>query len=299
MSAELKECPFCGGKDTTIIPQGRVWGGKSYGEPTSYLIRHHCEPIEGQPTRSIDRIGRDEPSAIRAWNKRSGQADDGFDLWREMTRENAGDITAKQATVRVCLISDAVCMRDCDEGHCQQEIAKDEKKPLTLSVTRNGAPLQDQQVGIRQFAEASRRPSSAIEPKSQGGLKACETTLESTGVFKGAAGLSGLVERQAFWDEQPYGTRLYYGPGVADYLHRDVLRAAVIALSTQPQAPQGAVTGWQPIETAPAMKTVLACNRLGYVGPAIMDNAGRWNHIGAPTHWMPLPATPETPEGKK
>ena len=50
------------------------------------------------------------------------------------------------------------------------------------------------------------------------------------GVFKGENGLRGLVDSQEFWDKQPYGTRLYYGDGGADYLHRDVLRAAVRCL---------------------------------------------------------------------
>lgn len=51
---------------------------------------------------------------------------------------------------------------------------------------------------------------------------------------------------------------------------------------------------WQPIETAPAGKSVLACNSLGYVGRAILLN-GKWEHIGKPTHWMPLPAAPGAP----
>lgn len=57
-----------------------------------------------------------------------------------------------------------------------------------------------------------------------------EQKLTEGGVFKGAEGLRGLVEAQEFWDNQPYGTRLYYGDGISDYLHRDVLRAAVKAL---------------------------------------------------------------------
>jgi len=56
-------------------------------------------------------------------------------------------------------------------------------------------------------------------------------TLTENGVFKGAHGLEGLANAQEFWDRQPYGTRLYYGDGIADYLHRDVLRAAVRALT--------------------------------------------------------------------
>lgn len=57
------------------------------------------------------------------------------------------------------------------------------------------------------------------------------STLTKAGVFKGAHGLDGLLNCQEFWDRQPYGTRLYYGDGIADYLHRDVLRAAVRTLA--------------------------------------------------------------------
>lgn len=51
--------------------------------------------------------------------------------------------------------------------------------------------------------------------------------LAAKGVYKGFHGLEGLLERQDFWDKQPYETRLYYGDGIADYLHRSVLGAAV------------------------------------------------------------------------
>ena len=55
--------------------------------------------------------------------------------------------------------------------------------------------------------------------------------LTMRGVFKGAHGLEGLLNAKDFWEQQPYGTRLYYGDGIADYLHIDVLRTAVRALS--------------------------------------------------------------------
>lgn len=54
-------------------------------------------------------------------------------------------------------------------------------------------------------------------------------------IFKGSQGLAGLLNADEFWERQPYGTRLYYGDGIADYLHRDVLRAAVKLLV--PNAP--------------------------------------------------------------
>lgn len=52
----------------------------------------------------------------------------------------------------------------------------------------------------------------------------------TAGLFKGADGLQKLADADSFWLDQPYGTRLYFGDGIADYLHRDVLRAAVKAL---------------------------------------------------------------------
>jgi hypothetical protein len=54
--------------------------------------------------------------------------------------------------------------------------------------------------------------------------------LTNNGVFKGAHGIEGLLTADAFWKQQPYGTRLYYGDGNADYLHRGVLRSAVTLL---------------------------------------------------------------------
>jgi hypothetical protein len=55
--------------------------------------------------------------------------------------------------------------------------------------------------------------------------------LTAHGVVAGAHGLEGLLNANAFWDRQPYGTRLYYGAGIADYLHRGALRAAVQMLT--------------------------------------------------------------------
>lgn len=58
-----------------------------------------------------------------------------------------------------------------------------------------------------------------------------EKSLSAAGVFKGMHGLEGLAKSQSFWDQQPYGTRLYYDEGGADYLHRDVLQASVKRLA--------------------------------------------------------------------
>lgn len=58
--------------------------------------------------------------------------------------------------------------------------------------------------------------------------EAAAEALRQAGVFKGEEGLHGLAESSVFWQ---YGTRLYYGLNINDYLHRDVIRAAVKALA--------------------------------------------------------------------
>lgn len=67
---DLKPCPFCGAGKTDIVENGRVWTGQKYSEPVSVSVRHWCERVEGQPSRMIERIGRDMESAIAAWNMR-------------------------------------------------------------------------------------------------------------------------------------------------------------------------------------------------------------------------------------
>lgn len=60
--------------------------------------------------------------------------------------------------------------------------------------------------------------------------RSAEHLLADEGVFKGHEGLRRLEAASEFWERQPYGTRLYFGGGGLDYLHRSVLRAAISAL---------------------------------------------------------------------
>ena len=66
----LLPCPFCGAGTTQIEENGRIWTGRKLSEPTSVSVRHWCEPIPGQPSRMLERIGRDTESAVAAWNMR-------------------------------------------------------------------------------------------------------------------------------------------------------------------------------------------------------------------------------------
>lgn len=71
---ELNPCPFCGAGETHIHENGKVWLGMRYSEPSSVSILHHCAPVAGQPSRAIERVGRDETSAVEAWNRRTQPA---------------------------------------------------------------------------------------------------------------------------------------------------------------------------------------------------------------------------------
>lgn len=68
----LLPCPFCGGGQSEIRENGKVWSGMRYSEAVSVSVLHHCDKPEGQPHRVIERVGRDMASAIAAWNMRAG-----------------------------------------------------------------------------------------------------------------------------------------------------------------------------------------------------------------------------------
>jgi hypothetical protein len=75
--SDLLPCPFCGAGATHIKEGGKVWSGMAYGAPCSVSVIHWCPDIDGQPSRRIERIGRDEESAIAAWNRRTTPAEPG------------------------------------------------------------------------------------------------------------------------------------------------------------------------------------------------------------------------------
>lgn len=77
---ELLPCPFCGAGTTEIRENDRPWLGTKWGEPVSVSVRHWCERIEGQPSRMIERVGRDRAAAVAAWNMRAA-----------LSKENSND----------------------------------------------------------------------------------------------------------------------------------------------------------------------------------------------------------------
>ena len=74
--ASLAPCPFCGAGETGIQENGKVWLGMRWGEPSSVSVRHWCPAVPGQPSRIIERVGRDEASAIAAWNMRAAATEE-------------------------------------------------------------------------------------------------------------------------------------------------------------------------------------------------------------------------------
>lgn len=67
-------------------------------------------------------------------------------------------------------------------------------------------------------------------------MSEAQRKLMAAGQFAGAHGLEGLADANEFWEKQPYGTRLYYGPGGTDYLHRSVLRTVISLLGATESA---------------------------------------------------------------
>lgn len=68
---DLAPCPFCGAGQTGIRENGKVWTGMRFSEPASVSVFHWCEHVDGQPSRAIERVGRDLSSAVAAWNTRA------------------------------------------------------------------------------------------------------------------------------------------------------------------------------------------------------------------------------------
>lgn len=95
--------------------------------------------------------------------------------------------------------------------------AKAGEPTFTLEQLRNMGPDQCRELGIV-WPEPARVGGEAVT---------AEQRLAEAGVFKGHHGLRGLADAGSFWERQPYSTRLYYGDGITEYLHRGVLRAAV------------------------------------------------------------------------
>ena len=78
MSApELKPCPFCGGGETRIDPQGQTWRGQGYSDPICWRLVHFCKGIlpDGYVTNRMELRARTQEQCIEAWNTRANLCD--------------------------------------------------------------------------------------------------------------------------------------------------------------------------------------------------------------------------------
>jgi hypothetical protein len=121
-----------------------------------------------------------------------------------------------------------------------------------------------------------------------------QETLSANGVFRGHSGLEGLVNADTFWEKQPYGTRLYYGDGAMDYLHRDVLRSTIKLIERNCVSPPTP----KPIPN-PATReiTQIAAGTDGDNYPkvvwALCSDRTLWSYIGHPQYrWERHPDIP-------
>lgn len=150
-------------------------------------------------------INHDARSEIRAIQQQSVAVGDSQSaMWASYIGQRLDDL-------RALLLADT------------HEWPPDETRPMTR---------EERHVFQREISRQSRKRCTT-QPKenpNMAAFSALEERLAAEGVFKGFHGLDGLANNDEFWQEQPYGTRLYYGDGGADYLHRDVLRAAIRAL---------------------------------------------------------------------
>jgi hypothetical protein len=95
--------------------------------------------------------------------------------------------------------------------------------------------------GLRLLFDAER---AAHEPPAEPSSDELKRKLAAGGVFKGFEGVEGLLNASEFWEQQAYGTRLYYGPGITDYLHHGVLETVVKILKTPPAACEPPASLW-------------------------------------------------------
>ena len=63
-TAELKPCPFCGGKEIDVCKEGRLFGKSAYARTYIFLRCRKCYARTG--------VYGTKPKAIAVWNRRSG-----------------------------------------------------------------------------------------------------------------------------------------------------------------------------------------------------------------------------------
>ncbi len=101
-----------------------------------------------------------------------------------------------------------------------------------------------------------------------------EDKLAQAGVIKRADGLRQLAECDEFWEQQPYGTRLYPDDSGV-YLHRDVLRAAIKFLDGKGPEPTPPVSADGKTPGHTAYRTYY-CGETDRWGMLLAGDRARW-----------------------
>jgi hypothetical protein len=130
-------------------------------------------------------------------------------------RDRVAALEKKARTAEEC--NDAICRR-------LDEI----QRKGTGQPTEAGIRLASYSIGKAKPIEECGKDRIQVPPTTiPTPPEAVQEALSVNGVFLGQNGLEGLADADSFWEDRPYGTRLYYGDGAMDYLHRDVLRSAI------------------------------------------------------------------------
>lgn len=122
-----------------------------------------------------------------------------------------------------------------------EEAMRDELKVIVGSADPYPAGLERDYWRVWQAAWNRRSPSPGGQTEAASSewgaiaeqtvpMRKAEHVLADLGIYAGHTGLRGLANADEFWEQQPYGTRLYFGGGYTDYLHRSILQTAVAAL---------------------------------------------------------------------
>ncbi|NOV22892.1 hypothetical protein E5S69_04990 [Cupriavidus necator] len=146
--ADLLPCPFCGAGETVLHVNKGTWNGQGYGEPVSIEIRHWCPQEPGQPSRPILRIGRDEASAIAAWNRRATPSPGKADAEMEERPSLSNPLTAYGMLVRALRMVANTSLYEMAQAHGV--------KPSDLSAMEFGrkpVTIEDVAMADRFFAD--------------------------------------------------------------------------------------------------------------------------------------------------
>lgn len=108
---------------------------------------------------------------------------------------------------------------------------------------------RDEPSDVTAPTSAGATPASDQSPVANTSERKAEHLLSDEGVYAGHDGLRQLAECEAFWEQRPYGTRLYFDPALPGrYLHRSILRAAIAALdkaAAQPRPLSNTSEDWE------------------------------------------------------